>query len=140
MRVDINSNIDVDKMEIRNSPRIRVLVPKLEELKESAIVIMAHQSRPGNEDFTNLDIHAKEIEKELGRPVKFVEDLFGAKAVQAITDLKPGEILILNNVRKWKGEMAKYNTFADAENTEMIKTLYPLVDYVIVDAFGAAHS
>ncbi|MFX1395117.1 MAG: phosphoglycerate kinase [Promethearchaeota archaeon] len=139
MRVDINSNIDIDKMEIRDSPRIRALVPVLDELKESAIIIMAHQSRPGEKDFTDLDIHAKEIEKQLGRPVKFIPDIFGDKAVQAIKDLKPGEILVLNNIRKWEGEMAKYKSFADAENTEMIKTLYPLVDYVIVDAFGAAH-
>ncbi|MFX1495979.1 MAG: phosphoglycerate kinase [Promethearchaeota archaeon] len=139
MRVDINSNIDVEKMEIRDSPRIRALVPALEELKESAVILMAHQSRPGEKDFINLDLHAKEIEKELGRPVKFVPDIFGEKAVQAIKELKPGEILLLNNVRMWEGEMAKYESFKDAENTEMIKTLYPLVDYVIVDAFGAAH-
>jgi phosphoglycerate kinase len=139
IRVDINSNIDVEKMEIRDSPRIRALIPELEQMKDSAIIIMAHQSRPGEKDFTDLDIHAKEIEKELGRPVKFVKDIFGEQAVKAIKELKPGEILVLNNVRKWDGEMAKYKSFKDAENTVMIKTLYPLVDYVIVDAFGAAH-
>jgi len=140
MRVDINSNIDIENNKIRDSPRIRALVPNLNEIyKDSAVIIMAHQSRPGEKDFTDLDIHAKEIEKELGRPVKFVPDIFGEKAVNAIKDLKPGEILVLNNIRKWDGEMAKYKSFADAENTEMIKTLYPLVDYVIVDAFGAAH-
>ena len=139
LRVDINSNIDVEKMEIRDSPRIRALIPELEQMKDSAIIIMAHQSRPGEKDFTDLDIHAKEIEKELGRPVKFVKDIFGEQAVKAIKELKPGEILVLNNVRKWDGEMAKYKSFKDAENTVMIKTLYPLVDYVIVDAFGAAH-
>ncbi|MFX1340752.1 MAG: phosphoglycerate kinase [Promethearchaeota archaeon] len=139
IRVDINSNIDVEKMEIRDSPRIRALIPELEQMKDSAIIIMAHQSRPGEKDFTDLDIHAKEIEKELGRPVKFVKDIFGELAVKAIKELKPGEILVLNNIRKWDGEMAKYKSFSDAENTEMVKTLYPLVDYVIVDAFGAAH-
>ena len=140
MRVDINSNIDVEKMEIRDSPRIRALVPALNEyFKESAVIILAHQSRPGNEDFTDLDIHAREIEKHLGRPVKFVKDIFGNQAKQAIKELKPGEVLVLNNVRKWDGEMAKYKSFSDAENTEMVKALYPLVDYVIVDAFGAAH-
>ncbi|MFX1446189.1 MAG: phosphoglycerate kinase [Promethearchaeota archaeon] len=139
IRVDINSNIDVEKMEIRDSPRIRALIPELEQMKDSAIIIMAHQSRPGEKDFTDLDIHAKEIEKELGRPVKFVKDIFGELAVKAIKELKPGEILVLNNIRKWDGEMAKYKSFSDAENTEMVKTLYPLVNYVIVDAFGAAH-
>ncbi|MFX0071200.1 MAG: phosphoglycerate kinase [Candidatus Hermodarchaeota archaeon] len=139
IRVDINSNIDVEKMVIRDSPRIRALIPELEQMKDSAIIIMAHQSRPGEKDFIDLDIHAKQIEKELGRPVKFVKDIFGEQAVKAIKELKQGEILVLNNIRKWDGEMAKYKSFTDAENTVMVKTLFPLVDYVIVDAFGAAH-
>jgi len=140
MRVDINSNIDTEKMEIRDSPRIRALVPALNEyFKKSAVIILAHQSRPGRDDFTDLDIHAREIEKYLGRPVKFVKDIFGEQAIQAIKDLKPGEVLVLNNVRKFEGEMKGYKDFSEAENTEMVKTLFSLVDYVIVDAFGAAH-
>lgn len=140
MRVDINSNIDLEKMEIRDSPRIRTLVSALNEhFNKSAVIILAHQSRPGREDFTDLDIHAREIEKYLGRPVKFVKDIFGDLATQAIKDLNPGEVLVLNNVRKFEGEMKNYEDFSEAENTEMVKTLFPLVDYVIVDAFGAAH-
>ena len=139
MRVDINSNIDVENYKIRDSPRIRALIPALNELIDSAIVILAHQSRPGNDDFINLDLHAKEIENLLGRPVKFVEDIYGEKAVEAIKALQPGEVLVLNNVRKYDAEMKSYKDFSEAENTEMIKTLFPLVDYVIVDAFGAAH-
>ncbi len=139
IRVDINSNIDVENYTIRDSPRIRKLIPVLNELIDSAIIILAHQSRPGNDDFTNLDIHAREIENLLGRPVKFVEDIYGEKATEAIKALQPGEVLVLNNVRKFEGEMKGYKDFSEAENTEMIKTLYPLVDYAIVDAFGAAH-
>lgn len=140
MRVDINSNIDMENYKIRDSPRIRALVPALNEFfKESAVIILAHQSRPGKEDFTDLDIHAKEIEGQLGRPVKFVKDIFGAEAVSAIKELKPGEVLVLNNVRKFEAEMKGYKDFSEAENTEMVKALFPLVDYVIVDAFGAAH-
>jgi phosphoglycerate kinase len=140
MRVDINSNIDIEKMEIRDSPRIRALVPALNEyFKGSAVIILAHQSRPGSEDFTDLDIHAREIEKHLGRPVKFVKDIYGELAKQAIEDLKPGEVLVLNNVRKFEDEMKGDKDFSEAENTEMVKALFPLVDYVIVDAFGAAH-
>ncbi len=140
MRVDINSNIDVEKMEITESPRISVLVPFLKGIySESAVIIMAHQSRPGNADFTDLDIHAKEIEKQLGRPVKFVKDIYGEVAISAIKELKPGEVLVLNNIRKYEAEMKGYKDFSEAENTDMIKTLFPLVDYAIVDAFGAAH-
>ena len=140
MRVDINSNIDVAKMEITKSPRIGVLVPFLKEIyKESAVIIIAHQSRPGKDDFTDLDIHAREIERQLGRPVKFVKDIFGDDAVNAIKELKPGEVLVLNNIRKYEAEMKGYDDFSEAENLDMIKTLFPLVDYAIVDAFGAAH-
>jgi len=140
MRVDINSNIDLEKMEIRDSPRIRVLALALNKyFKKSAVIILAHQSRPGKDDFTDLDIHAKEIEKYLGRPVKFVKDIYGEQAIQAIKDIKKGEVLVLNNVRKFEGEMKEYKDFSEAENTEMVKALFPVVDYVIVDAFGAAH-
>jgi len=140
IRVDINSNIDTEKMEIRDSPRIRALAVALNEhFKKSAVIILAHQSRPGDDDFTDLDIHAKELEKELGRHVKFVKDIFGELAVKAIKALKPGEVLMLNNVRKFEGEMKNYKDFSEAEKTELVQTLYPLVDYVVVDAFGAAH-
>ena len=129
MRVDINSNIDVENNKIRDSPRIRALVPVLNEIyKESAVIILAHQSRPGNPDFTDLDIHAKEIETQLDRPVKFVKDIYGEEAINAIKELKPGEVLVLNNVRKFEDEMKGYKDFSEAENTAMIQTLFPLVD------------
>lgn len=139
MRVDINSNIDVENNKIRESPRIHALIPSLEELKECAVVIMAHQSRPGAKDFTSMELHADEIRKLLDRPVKFVEDIFGENAQQAIKDLKVGEVLVLDNVRKWDTENEIFDDFSKAEKTEMIQTLAPLFDYFIADAFGAAH-
>ncbi|MBY8981042.1 MAG: phosphoglycerate kinase [Candidatus Lokiarchaeota archaeon] len=139
MRVDINSNIDVENNRIRESPRIHALIPSLEELKESAVVIMAHQSRPGKKDFTSLELHAEEIRKLLDRPVKYVEDIFGEKAINAIKNLKVGEVLVLNNVRMWELETKQFKDFSEAANLEMIKILSPLFDYFIADAFGAAH-
>ena len=139
MRVDINSNIDVENNRIRESPRIHTLIPALKELKDCAVVIMAHQSRPGKKDFTSLELHANEIRKLLDRPVKYVDDIFGEKAVQAIKELKVGEVLVLDNVRKWEPENKKYKDFKEAEQLEMIQTLAPLFDYFIADAFGAAH-
>jgi len=139
MRVDINSNIDVENNRIRESPRIHALIPSLEELKDSAVVIMAHQSRPGDKDFTSLEMHAEEIRKLLDRPVMYVEDVFGEKAIHAIKDLKIGEVLVLNNVRTWELENKQFKNFSEAEKLEMIQTLSPLFDYFIADAFGAAH-
>jgi phosphoglycerate kinase len=139
MRVDINSNIDVENNRIRESPRIHALIPSLEELKDSAVVIMAHQSRPGKKDFISLELHAGEIRKLLDRPVKYIDDVFGEKATNAIKDLKLGEVLVLNNVRTWELENKQFKDFSEAANLEMIKTLSPLFDYFIADAFGAAH-
>ena len=139
MRVDINSNIDIENNRIRESPRIHALIPSLKELKESAVVIMAHQSRPGKKDFTSLELHAEEIRKLMDRPVIYVEDVFGKKAINAIKDLKVGEVLVLNNVRTWELETKQFKDFSEAANLEMIKTLAPLFDYFIADAFGAAH-
>ena len=139
IRPDINSNIDIENNKIRESPRIHALIPSLNELKDSAVVVMAHQSRPGAKDFTSLELHAGEIRKLLDRPVKYVDDVFGEKAVQAIKDLKAGEVLVLNNVRTWDTENKQFKDFAEAEQLEMIQTLAPLFDYFIADAFGAAH-
>ncbi|MBY9007951.1 MAG: phosphoglycerate kinase [Candidatus Lokiarchaeota archaeon] len=139
IRPDINSNIDIENNSIRESPRIQSFGKALEEFKECAVVVMAHQSRPGKNDFTSLKLHAEELKKYTNMSVKFVDDIFGDKAVQAINDLKTGEVLILENVRMWDKENKTYSDFSEAENLEMIQTLAPLFDYVIADAFGAAH-
>ncbi|MFO8018668.1 MAG: phosphoglycerate kinase [Promethearchaeia archaeon] len=139
MRVDINSNIDVENNKLRGSPRIQAIIPSLEELEDSAVVVMAHQSRPGRKDFTSLEMHANKIKELLDRPVKYVDDIFGDEAVHAIEDLQAGEVLVLDNVRKWDNELTIFDDFSKAQETEMIQTLAPLFDYFIAEAFGAAH-
>ncbi|MCP4763729.1 MAG: phosphoglycerate kinase, partial [archaeon] len=137
LRIDINSSIDLDKNKIREDPRIRAALPTFKALKDSAVVVIAHQSRPGKKDFTSLKLHAEKLNEYLGN-VNFVEDIFGEKAVEAIKALNPGEVLVLNNIRMWEPEN-KNGTIEEAEQTELIKTLAPLFDYYINDAFGAAH-
>lgn len=139
IRPDINSNIDVENNTIRESPRIQALAEALEEFKDCAIVVMAHQSRPGRKDFTSLKLHADELKKFTDLPVTFVDDIYGDKAVQAIKDLDVGEVLVLDNARKFEKETTNFDDFSEAQQTEMIKTLAPLFDYFIADAFGAAH-
>ena len=142
MRVDINSNIDLsgDKPKIRgDSPRIKAIAPLLAEFKDSALVLVAHQSRPGAKDFVNLDIHAEQLSKFIGKKVKWVEDIYGEKAKTAIKELKPGEILLLNNVRMFELDNKSFKDFKEAEQTELIQNLAPLFDYFISDAMGAAH-
>jgi phosphoglycerate kinase len=138
MRVDINSSIDLDTMQIRSDPRIRALIPTLNQLKDAAVVLIAHQSRKGKPDFTDLNIHADQLNKYLNGRVKYVKDLFGDVAIAAIKTLEPGKILLLNNVRIWEPE-TKVKSIKEAENTELIEKLSPLFDYFVHDAFGAAH-
>src|SRR6056297_604152 len=140
VRVDMNSGIDLEKMEIRDGAdlRIKAVVPTLEELKEAAVVIIAHQSRYGKDDCIDLKLHADRLDELYDGTVKFVDDLFGEKAIKAIKDLKPGEVLVLNNVRQWKTETS-VKSIEEAESTELIEKLAPLFDYYVHDAFGAAH-
>ncbi|MBN2156541.1 MAG: phosphoglycerate kinase [Candidatus Lokiarchaeota archaeon] len=138
LRVDINSSIDIENYSIREDPRIRAILPTLDRLKDSAVVLLAHQSRPGEKDFISLKLHADKIESYLPTKVQFIEDIFGEKAIQAIKELKPGKILLLDNIRKWDRENVE-SSIEEAEQTELIQKLSPYFDYFINDAFGAAH-
>ncbi|MHA1522492.1 MAG: phosphoglycerate kinase, partial [Promethearchaeota archaeon] len=138
VRVDINSSIDLEKNEIRSDPRIKAIIPTMEALKEAAVVLIAHQSRFGKPDCIDLELHANRLNEYLGGRVKFVKDLFGDEAINAIKALNPGEVLVLNNVRLWKTE-TEVKSIAEAEQTDLVKKLSPLFDYFVHDAFGAAH-
>jgi len=143
IRVDMNSNIDTsgDSPKIRGkSPRIKMVAANLEELKDSAVVLIAHQGRPGGKDFTSLNIHAEQLRSFIpGRTVKYVEDIFGDTAINAIKELQSGEVLVLDNCRKFDLDNKSFKDFNEASQTELIQKLTPLFDYFISDAFGAAH-
>lgn len=138
MRVDINSPINPKTGEILDDTRIRKHAETISELKNSKVVILAHQSRPGKKDFTTLQNHAKRLVKILGKEVKYVNDIFGEKALCAIKNLNNGEILVLENVRFWAGENVKGNP-EEMAKTEMVQKLAPLFDIFVNDAFGCAH-
>ena len=98
--------------------------------KNAAVVVLAHQSRPGKKDFISLKQHAKLLNKFV--KIKFVDDVIGKKAVNAIKKLKYGEALLLDNVRFIKEE---YNI----GRNKFIKTLLPYFDIFVLDAFSVAH-
>jgi len=141
VRVDFNSPIDPDKKEILEDTRIRVhgetTIKELSE-KGAKVVVLAHQGRPGEPDFIPLKQHAKALDRILGKPVKYVNDLFGEKAQDAIKALKSGEILVLENVRTFPDERKKGSPEEHARS-EFVKKLAPLVDVFVSDAFAAAH-
>ena len=141
VRVDFNSEIDPVTKEVTSDVRIRAHAEStLKELAEKGakIVVLAHQGRKGDPDYTSLKSHAEILGKILKCPVKYVNDLFGDKAKAAIKDLKGGEILVLENVRSWDKE-TKSTTAEEASKTELVQNLAPLADLFVNDAFAAAH-
>lgn len=127
LRLDLNTEVIKGKAQL--SQRMKAHQTTLSELKKkkAITVILAHQGRPGDEDFLPLNQHAKLIK------VKFVQDIIGEPALRAIKALKPGEVLLLDNIRNLKEE------FDGTENNLLVKTLAPLFDIYINDAFSVSH-
>ncbi|RLI17162.1 phosphoglycerate kinase [Candidatus Bathyarchaeota archaeon] len=141
VRVDFNSPVDPETKKVLSDTRIRAhgetTIKELAE-KGAKVVILAHQGRPGEPDFISLEQHAKILADILGRPVKFVDDVYGEKAQNAIKELKSGEILVLDNVRKFPGETKKASP-EEHSKSELVMSLAPLADIFVNDAFAAAH-
>jgi phosphoglycerate kinase len=141
LRVDFNSPVDPENKKIIDDARIRAhgetTIKELAE-KGAKIVILAHQGRKGDPDFIPLKQHAEILSKVLGKPVKYVDDVFGEKAKDAIKNLKSGEILVLENVRTYAAE-TKEGTPEEHAKTELVKNLAPLANLFVNDAFAAAH-
>jgi len=141
VRVDFNSPIDPQTKRVLDDTRIRAHADTtIRELcgKGAKVVILAHQGRPGDPDFTPLRQHAEILGKILGRPVKYVDDVFGGRAQKAIKELKDGEILVLENVRTFADEQKK-GTPEEHAKSEFVKSLAPLANVFVNDAFAAAH-
>ena len=140
VRVDFNMPLDKKTLDILDDTRIRLALPTIQELmnKKAKIVILAHQGKQGSWDFISMQKHAAMLQKLLGKPVKFVDDIYGEKAKNAIKNLKPGEIIFLDNVRKFAGETEKKSPEEHAKS-ELVQNLYPLADLYVNDAFAAAH-
>ncbi len=137
VRLDINCSVEPDTKEILDDTRIVAALPTLNELSESKVVLMAHQGRPGSDDFISLEPHT-EILKEKGINAHFIDDIFGDKAKQAIKALEDGEVLVLQNVRYFDGELKKAPP-EEVAKEPLVQEIYPLFDLFVNDAFGAAH-
>ena len=140
VRVDINSPIDPKTGEILDDTRIQECAPTLKELsqKDAKVVVLAHQGRPGSEDFTTLEKHAKKLSGALELEVKYIADVFRPSARQAIKSMKPGEVLLLENVR-FCDEESLTRPAEELAKTNLVRSLAELVDVYVNDAFAAAH-
>jgi phosphoglycerate kinase len=135
IRVDFNVPLDKETMAVTDDTRIRAAAPTiLHVLKNGgSVVLMSHLGRPkdGPEDKFSLRHIVAHTSKVLGVEVKFVDDCIGEKALEMSASLKPGEVLMLENVRFHKRETAGTESFAE----ELAKH----GDVYINDAFGTAH-
>jgi phosphoglycerate kinase len=140
LRVDFNLPLDKETFEIIDISRIKQVLPTIKELikKQAKIVILAHQGRQGSWDFISMENHAKALEYLIKKPVLYVDDIYGYDAKNAIKNLEIGEILLLGNVRKFKGETEK-KTVEEHSKSELVQNLYPFADIFVNDAFAAAH-
>lgn len=140
LRVDINSPIDPATKTLLNDARLREHLTTIRDLRGSKVVVLAHQSRPGKDDFTSLEPHAERLSSLLGRPVKFVDGLYNRQALDAIRSLGTGEVLVLENTRFFAEEEALADQKIEKmAKTHMVKKLAPLAQYFVLDAFAAAH-
>ncbi len=131
LRVDLNSAVLDGKVEL--SDRLIEHAKTIKEVakKKARVVVIAHQGRKGDDDFTSLREHAKLLNKFV--KIKFVDDIIGKKAVDAIQSLKDGEVVLLENVRFLKEELQP------GKNNKLVKTLSKYFDYYINDAFSVSH-
>jgi phosphoglycerate kinase len=138
VRLDLNSPIEDGAPQ--DNRRFERHAETVRELAEAGhrVVLMAHQGRPGRDDFTTLAGHAEILADRVGRDVVFVADTYGDEALDAIDALDAGGILLLENTRMCDGELPEASPEEKAE-TELVRTLAPHFDAYVNDAYSAAH-
>jgi phosphoglycerate kinase len=133
IRVDFNVPLD-EKFNVTDDTRIEAAKPTIDKILADggSVILMSHLGRPkGVEEKYSLKHIVAKTSEALGREVKFSEESVGEKARKAAADLKPGEILLLENLRFHKEE--------EAGDVEFSKKLASLGDIYVNDAFGTAH-
>jgi phosphoglycerate kinase len=134
VRVDFNVPQD-DQLKVTDNTRIVAVKPTVEKILNDggSVILITHLGRPKGEvkDEFSLKHILGEVSAVLGQEVKFVDECIGEKAEQAAAELKPGEILLLENVRFHNEEEKGDAGFAEK--------LSKLGDAYVNDAFGTAH-
>ncbi len=132
-RVDFNVPLN-ENFEVTDVTRIRAALPTIAKVTENggALILMSHLGRPkGVDEKFSLKHIIYKIEELSGKSVKFAPDCIGEEAVKMASELKSGEILLLENLRFYPEEKKGDRDFA--------QKLAKLADVYINDAFGTAH-
>lgn len=134
VRVDFNVPLDKD-FNVTDDTRIVATIPTIQKILKDggAAVLMSHLGRPkkGPANEFSLRHTIPSIEKHLGRKVLFADDCIGQGAYELSKNLKPGEVLLLENLRFYPEEEAGDEGFAEK--------LARHADFYVNDAFGTAH-
>ena len=157
VRVDFNVPLDKKTLEVTDDTRIRGALKTINKILNDggSAILMSHLGRPDGvpQDKYSLKHVLPTLEKLLGKPVKFADDCVGESAKKLAADLKPGEVLLLENVRYYLEEEGKPKlpeTVTDEEKKaakedmkkrqkEFTAKLASLADCYVNDAFGTAH-
>lgn len=134
IRVDFNVPLD-DSLNVSDDTRIRAALPTINKILSDggSVVLMSHLGRPkgGPEEKFSLNNLSQTISSLLSRPVKFAKDCISKEAQTMSSELKPGEVLLLENLRFYEEEKKGDASFAEA--------LSKHGDVYVNDAFGTAH-
>jgi phosphoglycerate kinase len=134
IRVDFNVPLN-SNLQITDDTRIRAAIPTIKKVLAGggSVILMSHLGRPkeGPEDKFSLRHLVSDLEQKLGVTVKFAPDCIGEDAKKTAAALKPGEVLLLENLRFYKNE--------EKGDPEFAQKLAGLADLYINDAFGTAH-
>jgi phosphoglycerate kinase len=134
IRVDFNVPLDA-QFNITDTTRIDATIPTINKILTGggSVILMSHLGRPkgGPEEKYSLKHLLVYLSSKLNRPVQFADDCIGPSAVTMASALKPGDVLLLENLRFYKEEEKGNETFAGK--------LAQLGDLYVNDAFGTAH-
>jgi len=150
IRVDFNVPQDKQTGEITNTQRITAALPTIQHaLAQGASVVLAsHLGRPNGERVAKYTLKpvAAKLQELLGKPVTFLDDCVGSEVEAACDALKPGEVILLENVRfhieeEGKRKDAEGNSVkADPAKVAAFRaSLSKLADVYVNDAFGTSH-
>ena len=133
VRVDLN--VPMADGQVSDATRLAAAVPTIEKLRKAGakVILLAHFDRPKGKRIPDMSLEpiAPALAKVLGAPVAFAPDCVGPAAASAIAAIKPGDVLLLENVRFHAGE--------EANDPEFAKALAANGDLYVNDAFSAAH-
>ena len=128
-------NVPMDGARVTDDTRLRAAAPTISELadKGAIVLVLAHFGRPKGERNPDMSLAlvTRPLSDVLGREVRFVDDCAGEAAEQAVADLRPGDIAVLENTRFHKGE--------EKNDPALAQTMARLGDLYVNDAFSAAH-